>query len=357
MADAKITELTEDTSPTTDDLIVTVNSPASSPANRKVALSNLPISTPTQTALDLKSATSHNHTGVYAPVLGADDNYVTDAEKVVIGNTSGTNTGDQTLPVKATGTEINTGTNDEKFATPLAIANSDVAFLSDVTTKANTASPTFTGTVTLPTGGTSSAPLKFTSGTNLTTAEVGAMEYDGNVHYSTHAASARGVNTSVQFIRLTSAYTIPTEGVGLRAIFNSPTNGAVTLKGSASYQFELVGAFTSLSATSGSASFGFLGTASSTSLRYVSLAFKGVSTPSTCQISNTTTSSTTAITGATTGTILQCRITGVIAIDTGGTLIPAIGHSVVARPIVGVNTFFNVWPIGTDTVESVGNWS
>ena len=33
----------------------------------------------------------------YASALGADDNYVTDAEKTVIGNTSGTNTGDQDL--------------------------------------------------------------------------------------------------------------------------------------------------------------------------------------------------------------------------------------------------------------------
>ena len=38
---------------------------------------------------------------LYAATLGADDNYVTDAEKVVIGNTSGTNTGDQTLPTRA----------------------------------------------------------------------------------------------------------------------------------------------------------------------------------------------------------------------------------------------------------------
>jgi hypothetical protein len=35
---------------------------------------------------------------VYAAVLGVDDNYVTDAEKIVIGNTSGINTGDQILP-------------------------------------------------------------------------------------------------------------------------------------------------------------------------------------------------------------------------------------------------------------------
>lgn len=41
---------------------------------------------------------------VYAPALGADDNYVTDAEKVVIGNTSGTNTGDQTTITGNAGT-------------------------------------------------------------------------------------------------------------------------------------------------------------------------------------------------------------------------------------------------------------
>jgi hypothetical protein len=34
---------------------------------------------------------------IYEPLKGADDNYVTDAEKVVIGNTSGTNTGDQDI--------------------------------------------------------------------------------------------------------------------------------------------------------------------------------------------------------------------------------------------------------------------
>jgi hypothetical protein len=60
----------------------------------------------------------------YAPALGADDNYVTNAEKVVIGNTSGTNSGDQTLPVKATGGELDTGTDDNKFATAKALADS-----------------------------------------------------------------------------------------------------------------------------------------------------------------------------------------------------------------------------------------
>jgi len=44
----------------------------------------------------------------YAPALGVDDNYVTDAEKVVIGNTSGTNTGDQ---VNITGNAATVTTN------------------------------------------------------------------------------------------------------------------------------------------------------------------------------------------------------------------------------------------------------
>lgn len=65
---------------------------------------NKPVSTATQTALDGK-----------ANSLGADDNYVTDAEKTKLSNLSGTNTGDQ-----------------------------------DLSTLAPKASPTFTGTVILP---------------------------------------------------------------------------------------------------------------------------------------------------------------------------------------------------------------
>lgn len=63
---------------------------------------------------------------LYAPVLGADDNYVTDAEKVVVGNTSGTNTGDEPaadlttagIVELATGAETNTGTDATRAVTP-----------------------------------------------------------------------------------------------------------------------------------------------------------------------------------------------------------------------------------------------
>lgn len=44
-----------------------------------------------------------------------------------------------TVPVKATGAEINTGADDAKFATPKAIADSNIAFLSDIPSVVNPA--------------------------------------------------------------------------------------------------------------------------------------------------------------------------------------------------------------------------
>jgi len=55
------------------------------------------------------------------------------AEIIAIEKTLGENLSNIPVPpVKATGAEINTGTNDAKFATPKAIADSDIAFLSDI---------------------------------------------------------------------------------------------------------------------------------------------------------------------------------------------------------------------------------
>lgn len=63
--------------------------------------------------------------------------------KLGISTLSGSNTGDQTLPVKATGAELNTGTDDDKFATAKALADSDYAKISDITV-----TPTSTTTFT-----------------------------------------------------------------------------------------------------------------------------------------------------------------------------------------------------------------
>lgn len=56
----------------------------------------------------------------------ADKRYVTDAQKTAIG----------AIPVKATGAELNTGTDDAKFATAKALADSDYAKTTDIPVKA-----------------------------------------------------------------------------------------------------------------------------------------------------------------------------------------------------------------------------
>ena len=65
-------------------------------------LSGYATTTALSTGLAGKAAATHSHAGIYAPALGTDDNYVTDAEKVKLGNLSGINTGDQTLPTWST---------------------------------------------------------------------------------------------------------------------------------------------------------------------------------------------------------------------------------------------------------------
>ena len=59
------------------------------------------------------------------------------------------------------------------------------------------ASPTFSGTVRLPAGTTTAAPMIFTSGTNLATPVAGALEFDGSQLYVTTTSS--GVRKALAF--------------------------------------------------------------------------------------------------------------------------------------------------------------
>lgn len=96
--------------------------------------SGSPVTSSGTIALGINASTLSAHLGLgtaattdataYAPALGADDNYVTDAEKTVIGNTSGTNTGDNAVNSLYSGLVTNaTHTGDVTGATALTIAD------------------------------------------------------------------------------------------------------------------------------------------------------------------------------------------------------------------------------------------
>ena len=84
---------------------------------------------------DIGAATEeHNHSGVYEPVRGSDDNYVTDAEKTVLGNTSGTNTGDQDLSGYVLTTSIDTLAELNNVIADATLIDTNDARLSDART-------------------------------------------------------------------------------------------------------------------------------------------------------------------------------------------------------------------------------
>ena len=97
-------------------------------------------------------------------------------------------------------------------------------------------SKTFLTAIQLPAGTASNAPLNLQSGTNLTTAASGAMEYDGKVIYSTPAG--RGVSPSMMYYRLNSDLAGANVNTA-QSIFGV----GVTLQASTVYAFQIICTF------------------------------------------------------------------------------------------------------------------
>lgn len=200
------------------------------------------------------------------------------------------------------------------------------------------------------------SPLKFTSGTNLTTAEAGSEEYDGTVFYATSVASSRQVVDTEQIIILSSAYTL-TSQTAAQKLFNSSTNGALTVAASTAYEFECFFSLTAMSTTSGSFGFAFGGTATFTSQTWDTTASKStLATPNNPQTTFNTTANTTLVSANLVATG-YARIRGTVRINAAGTLIPQVSLGVAAAAVVGSDSYFRIWPVGSNTVSNVGNWS
>jgi len=209
--------------------------------------------------------------------------------------------------------------------------------------------------VVLAAGTASVAPFNLTSGTNLTTATAGAMEYDGKVFYATPTAAQRGVIMAEQIILLQSAYTL-TSQTAAQKLFNTPASGQVTLS-VGTYEFECAYSLTAMSATSAAYGFALGGTATFTQF-YTTIAKKdtGLSSPLSANITFNTAANT-SISGSNTGTGGIANISGIINVSVTGTVIPQVSLGIAAAAVVGIGSYFRIRPIGSTTVTSVGNWS
>ncbi len=157
-------------------------------------------------------------------------------------------------------------------------------------------------------------------------------------------------------------YTLTNAGAAEKC-FNGSTNGTITLPGSSSYQFEWQVALTNTGTTSHTWALLFGGTATLTSGQGVGTGETATSNALTAVSSIYSTTLGTALvltaasTSATENVILTYR--GVIRINGAGTLIPQIKASAATTGTAKVlaNSYFRLTPFGSDTAQTLGNWS
>jgi hypothetical protein len=218
---------------------------------------------------------------------------------------------------------------------------------------------TLTNNLTLAAGTTSLSPLTFQSGTNLTSATAGAIEYDGKSIYATTSTShGRGLVQAANFYRLNA------DLAGTTATTAQKTFGVgITVAASTVYEFEYLFVLSKASGTtSHSISVNFGGTATINNAMH----FVNETSSNTTGLAAALLSATSMSTGLSynMGTIANVSLTGMgrgtVSINASGTLIPQ--YTLSANPGAAYSTlagsYFAIWPIGAAGANtSVGAWA
>lgn len=206
----------------------------------------------------------------------------------------------------------------------------------------------------------STAPLKFNSGTNLTTAEAGAVEYDGSLFYKTPTGTARALSPTQYFYRKNTVTNL-NNVTGAQSWLGLTTG--VTVAANTIYYFEGEFQLSTTTTTSHTESHLFaLTTATVTNIGY-SILRTTVSTTATAPQANYAAAATAVTTtgSLTTAQTVVYRICGTVAIGTGGSISPQIQFNTAAPGVgstVALGAWFRIFPIGaTGSNVSIGTWS
>jgi len=204
------------------------------------------------------------------------------------------------------------------------------------------------------------APLKFTSGTNLTTPEVGAVEYDGSLFYKTPTGTARALNHNSYFYRKNTATTLAIT-TGAQSWLDLADG--VLLAANTIYYFEGEFKLITTNTASHTESHGFaLTTATVTNIAYSVVRRINSTTASSVQANWFATNAASVVTTAiTTAQDAHYRVQGTISIGTGGYVNPQISFNT-AGPGGSSSIALGAWivftPIGaTGSNVSIGTWS
>jgi hypothetical protein len=168
--------------------------------------------------------------------------------------------------------------------------------------------------------------------------------------------SGTGYVPVTMFARLTSDNTISNVDTD-QDVFSSTLN-SWTLQGSTTYWIEGE-YYTTHSATAHSIAIGFAGTATFTSVSYSSLAWITAAGTQTLTQAATLIQSASMTVVNTSGSNAQevVKFSGFISVNAGGTVIPQLKFSVApgGTVLVKAGTYIKFTPVGTSSVESIGN--
>jgi hypothetical protein len=253
----------------------------------------------------------------------------------------------------AAGDKVPVADASDLTATKSATMTEVVAFTS--------ASPTFTGQVTLPTGNGTTVPLSFPAGTLKATPADGDIEMDADALYACTDAGNRGVIPVEHIIRADATRTF-TSNTAQQAIFPTPAGGTLTLE-TGTYLFEGLIAMTSMSATSGNGKFSLIGAGTATLGDILWQAYgqdvAAEAAASAVGGSWHVIATQTAVNVATaaTGTALAFLVKGTFTVTVAGTIIPSFAQTTAAAAVVSIGSYFKCNRIGSTSVTSVGQWT
>lgn len=212
------------------------------------------------------------------------------------------------------------------------------------------------GTVTIP-------PLQLTSGVNMTTPAAGSFEYDGVVFYGSPQTNQRGVVQATQFVVLTSNNTTLGDNTNAQNVFNSPSNGMITLAANTTYFMEGLYYITRSAGTNShtlSTLFNLGGTINGiTYVAETTSTNDNILGPVSRVYS--TSAAAVGVTAASTTAAehITVSIRGIIRTDSAGSVTPQIQYSAApgGAPTVLANSYFRFTPMGNGSVNYVGYWS
>lgn len=173
-----------------------------------------------------------------------------------------------------------------------------------------------------------------------------------------------GVSIGQTFLRNLAAVSV-LDDTNANSPFES-NKDTITVQSNTLYGFEALVLNSGMGATSRATSFSIAGTAVISEIAYQSM-HVGVSSASSSQAAQTTkitvSAASTQLASASTLAAENIKLSGIIEVAAGGTLIPKITHSASSQGNAALfyqcdpNSYFSIWPIMANTAGSVGGVS